>query len=42
MEKFGFLDISVLFIQHQGQERVRIRGYVYKPGDRYSWLFNKK
>ncbi|HHX22431.1 MAG: hypothetical protein ACOX2A_10625 [Tepidanaerobacteraceae bacterium] len=42
MEKFGFHDISIVFIQHQGPgARVRIRGYVYKPGDRYSWLFNK-
>ncbi|HHV19380.1 MAG TPA: hypothetical protein GXZ27_11115 [Thermoanaerobacterales bacterium] len=42
MEKFGFKDISIVFIQHQGPgARVRARGYIYKPGDRYGWLFKQ-
>ncbi|NLU09853.1 MAG: hypothetical protein GXW90_02725 [Tepidanaerobacter acetatoxydans] len=41
MEKLGFKDISIVFIQHRGPgARVRARGYIYKPGDRYGWLFN--
>ena len=35
MEKLGFQDISIVFIQHQGPgARVRVRGYIYKPGDK--------
>ncbi len=42
MEKLGFQDISIVFIQHQGPgARVRVRGYIYKPGDKYSWLFDQ-
>ena len=42
MEKFGFKDISIVFIQHQGPgARVIARGYIYKPGDRYGWLFKQ-
>ncbi|HHY71535.1 MAG TPA: hypothetical protein GX519_07835 [Thermoanaerobacterales bacterium] len=42
MNKLGFQDISVVFIEHQGPgARVRARGYIYKPGDRYGWLFNQ-
>jgi len=42
MEKLGFQDISIVFIQHQGPgARVRARGYIYKPGDHYSWLFDQ-
>lgn len=42
MEELGFQDVSIVFIQHQGPgARVRIRGYIYKPGDRYGWLFNQ-
>ncbi|AEE91501.1 conserved protein of unknown function [Tepidanaerobacter acetatoxydans Re1] len=41
MEKLGFKDTSIVFIQHRGPgARVRARGYIYKPGDRYGWLFN--
>jgi hypothetical protein len=39
MDELGFKDVSIVFIQHQGPgARVRLRGYVYKPGDRYGWL----
>lgn len=42
MGKLGFQDVSIVFIQHQGPgARIRVRGYIYKPGDRYGWLFNK-
>lgn len=42
MENLGFQDISIVFIEHQGPgARVRARGYIYKPGDRYGWLFNQ-
>lgn len=38
MEELGFKNPSIVFIQHQGPgARVRLRGYVYKPGDRYGW-----
>jgi hypothetical protein len=40
MQELGFKDISIVFIQHQGPgARVRLRGYIYKPGDQYDWLF---
>jgi DNA-binding LacI/PurR family transcriptional regulator len=40
MQELGFKDISIVFIQHQGPgARVRLRGYIYKPGDKYGWLF---
>jgi hypothetical protein len=43
MNELGFNDISIVFIQHQGTgARVRIRGYIYKPGDHYGWLFEEK
>jgi predicted CopG family antitoxin len=42
MEKLGFKDTTIVFIQHQGPgARIRARGYIYKPGDRYSWLFDQ-
>lgn len=42
MEELGFKDVNIVFLQYQGPgARVRLRGYVYKPGDSYSWLFNK-
>ncbi|TYP59881.1 hypothetical protein [Thermosediminibacter litoriperuensis] len=42
MNELGFKDASIVFIQHQGPgARVRIRGYIYKPGDSYAWLFKK-
>jgi len=42
MDELGFKDVNIVFIQHQGPgARVRLRGYVYKPGDRYGWLDRK-
>ncbi|MCR4430671.1 MAG: hypothetical protein NUV45_06610 [Tepidanaerobacteraceae bacterium] len=41
MDELGFKDVNIVFCQHQGPgARVRLRGYVYKPGDRYGWLKN--
>lgn len=41
MDELGFKDVSIVFIQHQGPgARVRVRGYIYKPGDKYKWLFS--
>ncbi|MFO7151830.1 MAG: hypothetical protein DIU66_001155 [Bacillota bacterium] len=43
MKELGFNDVSTVFVQHLGPgARVRVRGYIYKPGARYNWLFNKK
>ncbi len=42
MTKLGFQDISIVFIEHRGPgARIRARGYIYKPGDHYGWLFNQ-
>ena len=42
MKKLGFKDTTIVFIQHQGPgARIRARGYIYKPGDKYSWIFNE-
>jgi hypothetical protein len=39
LEDMGFKDVDVVFIQHEGPgARVRARGYVYRPGDKYQWL----
>jgi hypothetical protein len=39
MQKIGLNDINMVFIeQHATGARVRARGYLYKPGDRYGWL----
>lgn len=39
MENMGLQDINMVFVeQHASGARVRARGYVYKPGDRYGWL----
>jgi len=39
MQQLGFKDTTVVFIQHQGPgARIRVRGYIYKPGDKYGWL----
>lgn len=41
MDELGFKDVSIVFIQHQGPgARIRVRGYIYKPGDKYKWLFS--
>ena len=39
LERFGLKDIDIVFIQFEGPgARVRARGYIYRPGDRYGWL----
>lgn len=39
LEDMGFKDVDIVFIQHEGPgARVRARGYVYRPGDKYQWL----
>lgn len=38
-EELGFKDVDIVFIQHEGPGvRVRARGYIYRPGDKYNWL----
>ncbi|HEY8540956.1 MAG TPA: hypothetical protein VIL29_01125, partial [Pseudothermotoga sp.] len=38
MKSFGFKDVDVVFIEHNGfAARIRLRAYVYRPGDRYGW-----
>jgi len=39
MEKFGFKDIDIVFIEFLGSgARIRMRANIYKPGDSYGWL----
>lgn len=39
MHSFGFKEADVVLLEQKGQmARLRIRGYVHKPGDRYGWL----
>ncbi len=39
MEKLGFRDIDIVFIEFLGSGvRIRIRANIYKPGDTYGWL----
>lgn len=43
MKELGFKDVDLVFIQFQGTGvRVRLRGYIYKPGDRYKWLLKEE
>lgn len=40
LKSLGFKDADVVFVEHDGfVARVRLRAYVYRPGDRYLWLF---
>jgi len=42
VKDMGIQDADIVFIQYQGPgARVRVRGYVYKPGASYGWLNNK-
>ncbi|MCS7233512.1 MAG: hypothetical protein NZ900_05360 [Synergistetes bacterium] len=35
----GFKDADIVFVEHEGfVARVRLRAYIYRPGDKYSWL----
>lgn len=39
MKSFGFKDVDVVFVEHNGfAARIRLRAYVYRPGDRYDWI----
>lgn len=39
MESMGCSDFDLVYIHHEGiGARVRIRAYVNRPGDRYTWL----
>lgn len=39
MKSFGFKDVDVVFIEHNGfAARIRLRAYVYRPGDKYDWI----
>jgi len=41
-KELAIQDADIVFIQYQGPgARVRVRGYVYKPGASYGWLNNK-
>ncbi len=38
MKSFGFNDVDVVFVEHRGfAARIRLRAYVYRPGDKYQW-----
>ncbi len=40
-EELGLRQADVVFLEQRGVgARVRIRGYVHHPGDRYRWLDN--
>lgn len=39
MLEIGFQDLDIVFIEHRGPGvRVRLRGYIHRPGDQYGWL----
>ncbi len=39
MKSFGFKDVDVVFVEHNGfAARIRLRAYVYRPGDKYGWI----
>jgi len=39
MESMGLSDFDLVYIHHEGiGARVRIRAYINRPGDRYTWL----
>lgn len=41
LKDLGFKDVDVVFAQYEGPGvRVRGRAYVYRPADRYYWLFS--
>ncbi len=38
MKSLGFKDVDVVFVEHNGfAARIRLRAYVYRPGDKYQW-----
>ncbi len=39
MRSFGFKDVDVVFVEHNGfAARIRLRAYIYRPGDQYDWV----
>ncbi|MFN4189815.1 MAG: hypothetical protein ACK4E2_02325 [Pseudothermotoga sp.] len=39
MKSFGFKDVDVVFVEHNGfAARIRLRAYIYRPGDQYDWV----
>ncbi|MCS7175776.1 hypothetical protein [Pseudothermotoga sp.] len=39
-KSLGFNDVDVVFIEHNGfAARVRLRAYIFRPGDKYVWVF---
>lgn len=43
IEKFGFKDIDIVFVEWKGSgARVRARAYIHRAGDNYAWLQNDK
>ncbi|QGG47268.1 hypothetical protein [Heliorestis convoluta] len=39
MRSLGFQDVDIVFIQYAGPgARVRVRAYIYRPGDNYAWV----
>lgn len=38
-KSLGFDDVDVVFIEHNGfAARIRLRVYIFRPGDKYSWI----
>lgn len=38
-KSLGFDDVDVVFIEHNGfAARIRLRAYIFRPGDKYSWI----
>lgn len=38
-KSLGFNDVDVVFAEHSGfATRIRLRVYVFRPGDKYTWL----
>lgn len=39
MEQLGFQDYDIVYIHQEGPgARIRLRAYVHRPGNEYSWL----
>lgn len=39
MTAMGLKDIDIVYCQHLGPgARIRARGYIFRPGDKYGWL----
>ncbi|KAF2957130.1 hypothetical protein AS159_08795 [Thermotoga sp. Ku-13t] len=38
-KSLGFNDVDVVFVEHSNfAARIRLRVYVFRPGDKYAWL----